>query len=312
MDSRRDRLARDWAPTLARYRHAEVMRAVASPVDEIPTDIKLDYVPTEADRGLTEDAKAAPDAPDGKAFVTEVSGRTLLTAPAATFAPAWEKALTPNKHFLWMQGRFVGAETPNRNNAFWSAGDLELGQTTVTHGPLNWLHEARHVIGTIADARYIPSAAPAGAEAAAETVDPHIVAASAIWRWIYPDEAWVVEQASEAGRLWYSMECISEKVQCVGEGACGAEVAYTGYLSGQGCSHMQERSAVRRFVDPTFLGGAVIVPPVRPGWADADASILTQAASLAESAFEQAGQPDVPASEWEQLMAQVVKFGREA
>ena len=259
-----------------------------------------------------QEARQSVDVPQAKAFVTEVSGRTLLTAPASTFAPTWEKALTPNKHFLWMQGRFVGAETPNRNSALWSAGDLELGHATVQHGPLNWLHEARHVIGTIADARYIPGSTPTAAEAAAETVDPHIVAASAIWRWIYPDEAWVIEQASDASKLWYSMECISESVQCVGDNSCGTEVAYGAYMDGLGCQHMAERSAVRRFVDPTFLGGAVIVPPVRPGWADADASVMRQAASLAEKAFADAGQPDVSASEWELLMAQVVSFARGA
>ncbi len=57
-----------------------------------------------------------------------------------------------NEHFLWMQGRFVGAEKANRNGAFCKTEDLELGELTVRHGPLNWLHESKHVIGTIAEA----------------------------------------------------------------------------------------------------------------------------------------------------------------
>lgn len=249
---------------------------------------------------------------DARTFVTEVSGRTLLTAPAAALAPTAAAAST-NEHFLWLQGRFVGADKPNRNNAYWSADDLELGQTSVTHGPLNWLHEARHVIGTIAEARYVPASSDALCyEAAASAPEPHIVASSAIWKWIYPDEGWVVQQASDAGRLWYSMECISEHVQCVGEASCGAQVEYAKYLQGLGCQHMQERSAVRRFVNPTFLGGAVIVPPVRPGWADADAAVMTQAASLAEHAYDSAGRPDISATEWEQLMAQVVRYAQSA
>jgi hypothetical protein len=247
---------------------------------------------------------AQPEA--ARAFVTEEAGRTLVTAPATT----WERALSPNRHMTWMQGRFVGAEKANRNNAFWSSGDLELGQATVAHGPLNWLHEARHVIGTIADARYIPAKSGDLTTADAGPSEPHIIAASAIWKWIYPDEAWVVEQASEAQKLWYSMECVSDSVACVGEGSCGKEVAYDTYVSGGGCMHMMERATTRRFVNPTFLGGAVIVPPVRPGWADADASVMKQAANLAEKSFDQAGHPDITASDWELLMAQVVGYAR--
>ncbi len=80
-----------------------------------------------------------------KAFLTEVNGRTLITAPANVFTTEAEKALHANEHFLWMQGRFVGAEKANRNGAFWKTDDLELGELTVRHGPLNWLHEARQM-----------------------------------------------------------------------------------------------------------------------------------------------------------------------
>jgi hypothetical protein len=71
---------------------------------------------------------------------------------------------------------------------------------------------------------------------------------------------------------------------------------------------MKQRSATRQFRDPIFLGAAVIVPPVRPGWADADATVAKQAASLAEKAFDDAGRPDITANDWEQLMAQVVSL----
>lgn len=253
----------------------------------------------------------ALEPPDtAKAFLTEVNGHTLLTAPANVFTREREKAMHANKHFLWMQGRFVGAEKANRNGAFWKTEDLELGELTVRHGPLNWLHEARHVIGTIADTQLVTRQ-----EAADRDLDqPYIQAASAIWRWVYPDEAWVIEQASDANKLWYSMECISESVTCVGDGGCGATASYGDYLRVEGgtCKHMAERSATRHFKNPTFLGGAVIVPPVRPGWAEANAQVMRQAASLAEHAFEQAGKPDVAAAEWEQLMASVLSYGQTA
>lgn len=253
----------------------------------------------------------ATELPKERAFLTEVSGRTILTGPASVMGI--EKAMTPNEHYLWMQGRFVGAEKANRNGAFWTTADLEVGEPTVRYGPLNWLHEAKHIIGTLADQRLVQPTV----EQAADGIQPHIWTLSPIWKWIYPDEAYVVEQASDAGKLWYSMECVSKEVECVGDGGCGAKASYTDYLKASQssfgsspavCSHMRQKSAVRRFAEPTFLGGAVIVPPVRPGWSDADASVLRQAAALSEKAFEQAGRPDMTATEWEYVMADVLRF----
>lgn len=244
------------------------------------------------------------DLPETRAFLTEVAGRTMLTGPALITHDLLEKAKTPNRHFLWLHGRYVGSEAANRNGAFWSTKDLEVGEPTVRYGPLNWLHESRRVIGTIADARLIQ---PTG-ETAAEGGPSRIDTASVIWRYLYPDEATVVETASEARRLWFSMECVSRTVACVGINGCGNEVPYMDYIQGRSCAHMRERSSVRRFVEPTFLGGAVIVPPVHPGWAEAHAEVMREAASLAEESFEAAGRPDVEASLWELLMAQVVDY----
>jgi hypothetical protein len=94
----------------------------------------------------------------------------------------------------------------------------------------------------------------------------------------------------------------------VGDNGCGHLTEYASYIGGDQCQHMRERSAVRHFIDPVFLGGAVIVPPARPGWAEADATIMRQAASLAEENAEQAG--DLSTSDWEQMMAGVVRFAQ--
>jgi 2'-5' RNA ligase len=244
--------------------------------------------------------------PAVRAFLTEAYGRTLLTAPASIFQPTWEKALTPNEHMLWMQGKFVGAEKANRNGAFWNTADLQLGEPTVKHGPLNWLHEATHVVGTIADAKLILPTT----EQAAEGGEPHISAVAAVWRWIYPDEAFVIEQASDQGKLWYSMECVSREVACIGDGGCGQSFPYMTMIKTpfDVCQHIREKSSTRHFVDPTFLGGAVIVPPVRPGWGEANANVLREAAALAEKAYDDAGHPDMPAAQWELLMANVLAY----
>lgn len=264
------------------------------------------------------------------AFVVDTGDKTIITGPAHIIEQAGRRPSVKeiaDEHLMWMSGRFVGADKPNRNGALWSAGDLELAQQTVAHGPLNWLHEERHVIGTIARSKYVvgkeklvpvlqtihssfnetPSIADVTIETAS-VVEPHIVAEAAIWRWIWPDEAYVIQQASDSKMLHYSMECIAQSVECAGESGCGNTTTYAEYLSGSACEHIRERSSVRRFIRPTFLGGAVIVPPVSPGWAEAEASVMKQAANLAEAAYAQAGEPDVPASEWERLMAEVLRF----
>lgn len=260
--------------------------------------------------------RVAPPAPEYnvlpsvRAFLTEVNEKVLLTAPVTVAPRHFEKALTPNPHFLWVDGAFVGAEKANRNGAFWSTDDLESGKDTVQHGPVNWLHQDRRIIGAIADQKLIRPAA----ERAAEGGRPYIQTALAIWRWLFPDEATVIEQASDQQRLWLSMECVSRTIACVGENGCGEEFPYmdTIHKPHTVCQHIRERSSTRHFKDPTFLGTAIIVPPVRPGWAEAHATVMREAAALAPDAFEQAGKPDVPASEWEQIMAEVVEFAKTA
>lgn len=240
-----------------------------------------------------------------RAFKTEVNGRTIITGPAAAFLEKAEKASSGNPMFLNIAGRFVGGERANRNGAFWSTEDLVFGQPTVKNGPLNWLHEERHIVGAITEASLLT---PETADD--ELADPYIAASASMWRWLWPQEASVVEMAAAAGTLWYSMECVSETVICHGENGCGVEVSYMDALLKQGecCEHIAERSAERRFKQPTFMGGAIIVPPVRPGWDSAHATVLSEASKYAERAFEQAGQPDMEAAAWERLMAQVLEF----
>jgi 2'-5' RNA ligase len=249
-----------------------------------------------------------PAPEQGRAFTTEINGRQLIAGPATAIQraaglrePTVEDIA--DEHMMWMSGRFVGAEVPNRNGAMWSAGDLELGRASVVNGPLNWLHEAKHVIGAISEADYVGVQ-----QAAASQMQPHITATAGIWKWLWPDEAYVVQQASDQQHLWYSMECISKEVQCAGPEGCGNVTSYSQYMAGAACEHVTQRASVRQFKNPVFLGGAVIVPPVKPGWAEADASVMNTASRLAEAAFEQAGEPDVSATLWEQMMAQLVIY----
>lgn len=251
-----------------------------------------------------EEPQDEPEVALTRAFVTEVAGKTILTAPLETLKA---EQFGANPHYLWLEGAFVGAEEPNRNGAFWSTGDLEFGRATVKNGPLNWLHEARHIIGSIVDGRLVT---PVEGASEGAGVVPHIRATAAMWKWIYPDEAEVIEFAAQVGKLYYSMECISESVKCVGDNGCGESFSYMKAIRRQACDHLNEHASIRQLENPTFLGGAVIVPPVRPGWAHADVHLLRQAAQLAEDAYNQAGRPDIEATVWEQLMAEVVSYAQ--
>jgi len=201
----------------------------------------------------------------------------------------------------------VGAEKANKNGAFWSTGDLEMGLPTVQHGPINWLHEGRHVIGSIADSNLVTHQ-----HADDQPLqEPYIAIAAAIWKWLYPDEAQVIQQASDQDALRLSMECVSDQVRCIGSNGCGQSFDYNDYMrkSPGVCQHIIDGSSTRQLVNPTFLGAAIIVPPVRPGWPGAKAQVMKRASAMAEKAFEDAGNPNISAALWEQLMASVVMFG---
>lgn len=288
-------------------------KSAAELAAEARARIERDYsAPVTADpREMSRETPVEPDGDElevtldrARAFLTEANGKTLLTAPAAIVHEDFEKAMAPNPFFMYVAGAFVGAEQANRNGAFWSTSDLEIGAPTVQHGPLNWLHEERKIVGALAQAKLVKPSV----EQAALQANPRIDAMAAVWKYIWPQESTVMEMAAEQGKLWYSMECVSETVNCV-DHECG-KYPYMDVMRQEAsvCEHVRLKTGTRRFEQPAFLGGAVIVPPVRPGWADANLSLMKQAASYSEKSYEQAGKPTVDAGEWERLMAQVLSY----
>lgn len=224
-----------------------------------------------------------------RAFVLQnTAGHLFINGPAhvlgSRLAAQWERKANANPHYLYVAGRYVEANSPNRNNAYWTTEDLELGQPTVAGGPLNWLHDDRHIVGTITDTELVQTHAE---KVAASDIGPHIAAMSTVWKFLFPAEAQVMERASDDGTLWYSMECTSEQVVCVdspGRPGCGEAFPYAQVIREPTtvCAHLQSGTSVRRYLEPTFFGGAVIVPPVKPGWANADAKVMRHAAKVTE------------------------------
>jgi hypothetical protein len=277
-------------------------------------DLKEQFKPKwpTLDEHSTVEVDATTDVPTDKSeFIIESDNGLFLTAPASVLGgeeqAAWEKASSANPNFTYLHGRFVEADAPNRNNAFWSTPDLELAQATVANGPLNWLHDEKHIIGTLVDSKMVY-------RESADDVNNHIQAMSAIWKFIYPRETEVIEKASLSNTLWYSMECVSETVTCIdgpGKPGCGDTFPYKTVMRepAKVCQHIREKSSIRRFNQPTFLGGAVIIPPVRPGWGKADATVMRQAAEVAEHAHLT---DTLDRADAEQMVAMVIAYANGA
>lgn len=216
-----------------------------------------------------------------------------------------------NPFITWISGDFVESDKPNQNTQFWTAGDLEISEFTIRYAPLNMVHKFRQPVGFFASTKTVKLEHEA--EAAAED-RLKIQALSGLWSHIFPFEAAQVEAADDSGLLFYSMECRGTHLVCAGDEGCGETFEYLAVDTH--CDHLLERSSIRHIVNPTFRGGALIVPPVRPGWKEAHASVLTQAvmqeaASYAEENEKQyqmlneAG-ADLSTAAWEQLMSLVV------
>lgn len=205
------------------------------------------------------------------AFVSEKATRNGGVLTVTT--PLEAASLAADRHLLHLDGRLVGADQPNSNNQLWSSDDLRYGLPTVTHGPLNWLHNDQKIIGCIVGAQFLDGDREAADEG---DRDPHIRASSVLWKYLFPSEARVVAWAAEEGDLYYSMECISREVECAGANGCGAHMSYGDALhkTEKACEHVRDRASARRLVDPIFQGAAVIVPPKRPGWQKAFLSVV--------------------------------------
>lgn len=227
-----------------------------------------------------------------------------------------------NPFIQWIAGDFVEADNANSNTQFWTAGDLEMAEYTIKYAPLNMVHKFRQPIGFYAATRTVDlkkDAAKALAKPEEAQGSLKIQALSGLWSHIFPFEAAQAEAADDEGLLFYSMECRGTHLTCgtdesKGLQGCGKTFEYMQVDTH--CEHLLERSSVRHIVSPTFRGGALIVPPVKPGWKNASASILTDAVMQEAAAYAAQNEAqyrvlaengvDLSASAWETLMGQIL------
>lgn len=217
---------------------------------------------------------------------------------------AWaEKYIQPNPMYKWVLGKFVEADNANSNHQYWSYDNLRFAKPSITHAPMNLLHQQHHIVGAFVGTDFIHPT-----DEASQAVNSYIEALGVFWKYYFPDELKVVEAAYSEGSLFYSMECLSKSVTCGGDNGCGSEFAYMGPTHESYCAHINGRTSNKEFNEPHFLGGALIIPPVKPGWSNAnvkDLSDLTKEyMTQQEMAYEGIKQEysDLNPVAWEQLM----------
>lgn len=233
---------------------------------------------------------------------------------------AWaERAIRKDQYTKWVLGNFVEFGKPNQNGQIFRIEEAAVASQTVTGRPLNMLHRERHIVGSFADAELLnPPTIP---EAAAEKTPiqpanasgefPRVEALANMWKFIFPDEFELIERAHKEGTLYYSMETMPETAHCPPElGGCGLTVPYDGPKSSTYCEHMNKPGGNRVLEQPNFLGGAIIIPPVKPGWNEANISELAKLTDEEAHTLYTEIKTEfahLEASAWHGLMAQIVK-----
>ena len=220
-----------------------------------------------------------------------ISAPSELPREIASALPA-EKI---NESYLWIAGRFVQAGVPNKNGHFWTVEDLEHGNESIKYTPMNALHQWSRPVGTFVESKIVNRAV------ASEDMHPEIQALGVVWAANFPAMASTVRQAYDDKELWFSMECVAEAKECL---TCGETFSW-GTPNELACDHLKaSKTAPRRLINPTFVGGALIFPPDAPAWRDADITEVAKSLTIAYADSTLLDE-DMQKDEWENLMTLV-------
>jgi 2'-5' RNA ligase len=177
----------------------------------------------------------------------------------------------------WLLGRYVHADTPNRNGHIFPLDDLKDYYKLVNNTPLNVLHRPRDIIGTFIASELLWPTGSAEDAVSPDPPTPWVETLAAVWRHVFPQMYAEIKDATARGVASLSMEAYPKRIGC---GTCDAIYPFDGTTSKTyTCGHLEDRRAPKRLYEPHFVGGGVILPPARPGWRDAQ---IKQVAALFE------------------------------
>lgn len=194
----------------------------------------------------------------------------------------------------YIEADYLESDRPNVNAQFWTADDIASSEHTIKHVPVNMLHRRRQPVGVILDTRIVPRD---GEEEAAEGGPVKVQVLIGLWAHVFPAELAAIEEAQDIDQVFVSMECRGDKVHCAGDNGCGRTFDYMDVEDH--CEHLLQRTSIRHIVSPTFRGCGIIIPPTRPGWTEAKATVLEAAELHAEQSDDEL--PGMSAEQWREL-----------
>jgi hypothetical protein len=286
--------------------------------------------------------------------IVAANGRFVICSAAALLEPgdklqAWaERHVRQDPDIRWVLGNYVEANQANSNGHIFPLDDLVTAQATLEAKPLNMMHREHYIVGAFAGAQLLNSDGTeynhaearqlAAAASTSTTVmlpthppqhttwnstnavlaqaqqPPYVEALAALWHTRFPEEYYNIRRAHADGTLFFSMEAIPEEVSCP---TCAHRAAYAGVEHDTYCTHMQGAVGPKQLHKPTFNGGAIIIPPVKPGWSRADitaiSKLVTERPDEADGFYEQAKEtaPHLDTTAWEQMMATLLLQAKE-
>lgn len=233
---------------------------------------------------------------------------------------AWaETVVRTDPDLKWILGNFVEADRANSNGHIFPLGDLVTAQETLQGKPLTMLHADQYIVGYYAGGKLLDAQ---GETLTAEMVStltadladtgprPYMEAVAGIWHRRFDDEYKAIRRAHGEGNLFFSMEAVPPTVSCP---TCKLTADFDGLESETYCEHMNGPILPKILNQPVFCGGAIIIPPVRPGWGNADVKTISQAikanAERAEALYDAAREltPHLTPGAWEGVMGELLK-----
>lgn len=233
-----------------------------------------------------------------------LGARADLLPDDKEIAAHWASShIHPNLAHSYVVGRFVESDKGNLNRQLLSLDGIQLAKPTLQNAPMNMNHNARRVVGSyIATEMMFPTQESADDES---VLNPFLEALGVVWKSYFPEEYRDIAKAHAEGSLYFSMETVPERVQCQG---CMEEFAYAGPQSATYCSHINDREADRLLINPHFVGGALVIPPAKPGWANAAIkSLASQEIEHLEAQGESEFSHLTP-NEWQGLMSEIIQI----
>jgi hypothetical protein len=232
-----------------------------------------------------------------------INTKAILVDSTKDVASNWaSKYIYDNAAIKWVLAKYIEVDQANSNGQMWTLEDVRMKFPTVNNSPMNIDHQQNQIVGT-----WIGSELLYPLEEQSNIFNPYVEVLGAYWSAYFPETLRQVEEAFNSGSLYVSMECSAESVTCAGTSdACGRTFAYDGPFSDTYCEHIKERASYRQLNDPHFLGGALILPPNKPGWKSADVTDISEIEIQKVMTQVEADHPELCEAQWREISESIV------